>query len=1283
MNKRTLHRPLALLLALAMTLTLFTVPALATDGSGVASTGGVSDLPKSTVTSVKVGGETLTNGHSNKAGTAKFEDKILTLENYSGGGINVSSGSLTILVKGENHINEPNTWGIQCWRTDLTIYGESKTDSILTIHSQNSPLNMYEGTLTVSNLKEFNCSSTTTSNPIIGGRGRSMTFSDIGTMLVRGNTSYVAVYINVTGKNDNPQNMTFKNIDTLEVLNDNAGALRAEGGLTITDCGTALFFSKNKEALYFYGKGAKIEADRLIAVGSYGVYGYLNGSNPVDLTGAKSMLLVGRNEAYYGGNSTAFNLPKNYQKKDETSGSMTFKTGTVGTWKQAKLNVPTEIKQEYSGDPVTVTVSAVDKDTNQTIPASENMTYLYAWYDEKGTTPLMEAPTDVGIYTVKVYGVGNGYYSDFSVSNQVKVEIEAADAPSSYLKTVEGKIANGYNIYDLPAIPEGMSYGTPEVDKDKKILTSPEKMTANIAGGKLSVTASELKTKDKEYVNVVTVPVTGGTDCNYNDYTISYTLTAEVEYPLFNLCDGTDQKPVAFNDIGNINTNLYTDGTDGTDGNPNGAWKSDFETAAEFGYTFEGWYTAPNGWGTKVANNFYGGTTYFAHWVATRAVAGYATVEKNGKTDSQLAYVQFGENDCRTVYTTGLDFRQASALGDRVKGDGYDWNATEKKLTLDGVLINSGTSSQALILPHDATIYLADDTRLTGATEYYTENGGSLKVVSMNDNAKAKAYNNVCGGGGDIPSMEVGSWDTKGGGLTIRAQDDGCAFSVRGGAASVIGGLTLEKNALLSTQGIDVAGSVILDENSMLATVDPNQVQTRELDLFVGGDLKGSGMLIVDGDITAESNIDLYDGATLMTWGALQANNITLSQLAPLSACDSLYSLGTITLNNAALELDGEADVFAVNTKDLTIENGSNLTIKDYVACGIIADGNVTVNDSTVTIKNASGKGLSALSLVAYEGEAEPMLYLQRARMADPNGAYMKALDDGTKFSAVGEDATPTLTIQPYHSSSSGSSNYTVKVNETKNGTVTPSATRVGSGSTVTLTVDPDGAYVLDTIKATNASGKEVTLTKGTDGKYTFKMPSSAVTVNASFRLRFTDVDPNAWYFDGVQDSVKKGLMEGMSETIFAPNGTLTRAQLVTILWRMEQQPSVNYALPFTDVAEGQWYTEAVRWAASTNVVNGTSATTFTPDAPVTREQLVAMLWRYAKQKGYDVSIGEETNILSYPDATSVSEYAIPAMQWACGSGIIQGADGKLLPKDSTTRAQIATIFQRFGALKA
>ena len=182
--------------------------------------------------------------------------------------------------------------------------------------------------------------------------------------------------------------------------------------------------------------------------------------------------------------------------------------------------------------------------------------------------------------------------------------------------------------------------------------------------------------------------------------------------------------------------------------------------------------------------------------------------------------------------------------------------------------------------------------------------------------------------------------------------------------------------------------------------------------------------------------------------------------------------------------------------------------------------------------------------------------------------------------------------------------------------------------------------------------------------------------------LPFTDVPEDAWYADAAAYVYKHGLMAGTSATTFAPDVTTSRAMIATVLWRMAGSPVVNYAMTYTDVDPAAWYGEAVRWATSEGVVTGYGNGLFGTNDPITREQFAVMLYRYAKEQGYDVSVGEDTNMLSYTDVVDLSEYAIPAMQWACGAGVINGTgdSSTLTPQGQATRTQAAVMLMRFGA---
>ena len=262
---------------------------------------------------------------------------------------------------------------------------------------------------------------------------------------------------------------------------------------------------------------------------------------------------------------------------------------------------------------------------------------------------------------------------------------------------------------------------------------------------------------------------------------------------------------------------------------------------------------------------------------------------------------------------------------------------------------------------------------------------------------------------------------------------------------------------------------------------------------------------------------------------------------------------------------------------------------------------------------------------------------------------------------------------------------YAVTVPETTGGTVEVSPSRASSGRRVTITTQPAPGYELESLTVLDSRGSEIALTDKGDGKYTFTMPSGKVTVEASFAeiapepLPFGDVDDGDWFADAVRFVYENGMMNGVSETDFAPHAATSRSMIVTILYRLEGEPVVDYAMGFTDVAGDAYYAEAVRWAASEGIVGGYGGGLFGSDDAVTREQLAVILYRYAVYKGYDVSIGEDTNILSYADFADLSEYAIPAMQWACGAGVITGVtDATLVPQGEATRAQVAAMLMRF-----
>ncbi|WP_454940853.1 S-layer homology domain-containing protein [Evtepia sp.] len=257
---------------------------------------------------------------------------------------------------------------------------------------------------------------------------------------------------------------------------------------------------------------------------------------------------------------------------------------------------------------------------------------------------------------------------------------------------------------------------------------------------------------------------------------------------------------------------------------------------------------------------------------------------------------------------------------------------------------------------------------------------------------------------------------------------------------------------------------------------------------------------------------------------------------------------------------------------------------------------------------------------------------------------------------------------------------YSATVSETQHGDVSVTPTRSHQGDKVTITTTPEEGYVVGEVTVTTANGKEVAVTDLGNGKYTFTQPGSSVTIAVTFvpeTWPFTDVAESDWFYDAVRYAYENGLMDGVGEGRFAPNNPTTRAQLVTILYRLEGEPDVTGESGFTDVEADTWYTDAVAWAAANGIVNGVSETKFAPGNNITREQLATILFRYAESKGYDVSA--RADLSGFPDAGDILPYAQEAVAWAVAEGIIQGfEDDTIRPGGNATRAQIATILMRF-----
>ena len=413
---------------------------------------------------------------------------------------------------------------------------------------------------------------------------------------------------------------------------------------------------------------------------------------------------------------------------------------------------------------------------------------------------------------------------------------------------------------------------------------------------------------------------------------------------------------------------------------------------------------------------------------------------------------------------------------------------------------------------------------------------------------------------------------------------------------------------------------------------------------------------------------------------------ITVPVPAGIFGADNLYvkhekDSGAVYYYPAVL--DAEA-----NTVTFTTKNGFSLfTIENDARTGTVTF--VTENGSEIDTKTYTAADLNAKlpegpakTGYSFDGwKIEGVLYatVSNNLLTAINGQSVTATPKYTKTSGTGTGGTTTTKY------------YDVTVENAVNGKVSADRTRAEEGKTVTVTVTANEGYVVDTVSVTKDNGSEVTLTKKSDKTYAFKMPAADVTVSASFKEEstepvdpdvpewenpFTDVAEGDWFYDAVKYVNENEMMVGTTDTLFGPDDTTTRAMIVTILYRLEGSPAATGA-SFADVSADAYYASAVAWAAQNGIVMGYSDTQFAPDDNITREQMASILYRYASFKNYDVTAQSE--LAGYTDVSAISDYALTAMKWANAAGLINGrTDTTIAPQESASRAEVAAILMRF-----
>ncbi len=509
-----------------------------------------------------------------------------------------------------------------------------------------------------------------------------------------------------------------------------------------------------------------------------------------------------------------------------------------------------------------------------------------------------------------------------------------------------------------------------------------------------------------------------------------------------------------------------------------------------------------------------------------------------------------------------------------------------------------------------------------------------------------------------------------------------------GDTVTLLKHVNVVKDGVQNTSGIlKITKDITLDGNSKKITVTGDGTNTPSVINIEENANVTIKNLTIDSDKKAKHGLNLYNA------GKVTVENVTIQNGTGYGiVCNSsdLTVNGLTTRGNdwGGINIDtsaGNDSNFTMTSGNIQegnsvcIENGQEENITAQISGGSFKDVMLQNVDSNVDL-DITGGSFNDVKEVTKTGDTttenptpSDMITISGGRFANDVTNY---LADGLVQDSNGNVEKPY--IPP------ANPNYKITIGAMENGTVTANPTAAKAGATVTLTPVPDEGYALSTLTVTDRFGDAVQVTENADGTYTFPMPNGQVTVTATFVETeepvdepFVDVAEGDWFYDAVVYAYQNELMDGVGGNRFAPNSETTRAQLVTILYRLEGQPAVSGDLPFTDVESGTWYTDAILWAAQNNIVNGVSDTEFAPGDDLTRQQLVTILYRYAEAKGYDVSASADLS--GYPDADQVQDYAQPAMAWAVAENIIQGMeDGTLKPAGNASRAQIATILMRF-----
>lgn len=621
-------------------------------------------------------------------------------------------------------------------------------------------------------------------------------------------------------------------------------------------------------------------------------------------------------------------------------------------------------------------------------------------------------------------------------------------------------------------------------------------------------------------------------------------------------------------------------------------------------------------------------------------------------------------------------------------------SAVNTGLTVAGaknVTATSAANSNTPVISSGANIGCSGDVKIICKGAGYAVSGdltvnGAKNVTVKNESPSAG--NPAVAGSADITCT---------GDVTI--QNPGNSYAARDGLkVTGANNVTVTANASGPVIGgnttINCSGNVLIDSKGTGFAVQGKLIVTDAKDVTV----RHSSATATDSTVTDGADITCTGNVTITNAGALLAvkNGLKVSGAKNV----------TVTANTSGPVIGGKDGVGYISGAEITCTGDVSIINQSTDAAGFAVGGSLTVDGAKNVIVTSNGTNPTVTVHATIKSSGNVLIQNSGSQWAVGGTlTYQRIAGAGDYYVKTGDSTGSLTTVATKADGESCTVNDSSKViyicsqyvyiepsfrvnlaSDVENGALSLSAKNAYEGATVTVTAAPADGCTVKAVSVTTVSGKAITVTELGGGKFSFRMPNADVTVTAEFAPdaelcpveKFTDTKPDAWYHDGVHFCVERGLMKGVSDTLFAPNGSTTRGQIVEMLYRLEGEPAFMNGNMFSDVAEGAWFEKAVVWAQGKGIVSGYGNGSFGPNDPISREQLAVILYHYAQFMGVDVSVDENTNFLNFNDFQSISDWAKPAMMWAVERGLLVGDNWELRPQGGATRAQTATVFQRF-----